>query len=61
MSNESIEQRHRILEDRVKNIEEILKELKYFLSEEEVSGDAAELRESILNALENGEYRIMTG
>ena len=61
MSNESIEQRHKSLEERVQNIEQTLKELKYFLEADERARniDATSLRESILVALENREYRRM--
>ena len=41
------------LEDRVQSIEQTLNELKELLSVDKVAGDAAELRESILVALEN--------
>ena len=57
MSNE-IERRHVSLECRMKNIEETLNELKELLLVDNVVGDAAELRESILTALENSEYRM---
>ena len=59
MSNE-IHRLHVSLEYRVKNIEETFKELKYFLESDEINmnEDAAKLRDSILTALSNNEYRM---